>query len=122
MKKYLIDFTVPKATESIVCILADRLPPVFAMIALFSTNVLPATDQNFKCLTPADTKRVSESERNKARKIRFVEPIVHATLTPVYASKIKISESCSVENYNNYYRNTFFPSPYSYCKWRINTY
>ena len=76
--------TGPKAMESIVCIFADRLPSVVRVItAFFSTNVFPATDQNFKCFTPTDTKWVSEFGRNRARKIRSSEPIVHATQIPL---------------------------------------
>ena len=71
--------------ESIVCILANRFPvAVFVMAAFFSTNVFPATDQNFKCFTPAVTNCVSDSGRNNARKTRSSEATVHATLTPSF--------------------------------------
>ncbi len=50
--------------------------------AFFSTNVFPATDQNFKCFTPAVTKCVSEFGRNNARNIRSSEAIVDAILIP----------------------------------------
>lgn len=49
-------FTCPKAIDNMVCIFVDRVPStVFVMIAFLPTNVFPATDQNFKCLTPAET-------------------------------------------------------------------
>ncbi len=78
-----IFFTGPKAIESIVCILVDRFrSAVFVITAFFSTNVLPATDQNFKCLTPADTNCVSEFGRNNARNIRSSDATEHAILIP----------------------------------------
>ncbi len=77
--------TDPKAIESIVCIFVDRRPSfVLVITAFFSTNVFPATDQNFKCLTPAVTKCVSEFGRNNARNIRSSDAIVHAILTPSF--------------------------------------
>lgn len=76
-------FTGPKAIESIVCIFLDCcMPSSFGIIAFLSTNVFPATDQNFKCLTPAVTKCVFESGRNNARNILSCDATVYATLTP----------------------------------------
>lgn len=41
-------------------------------------------DQNFKCLTPAVTKCVSELERNNARNILSSVPTTDATFMPMY--------------------------------------
>ena len=59
------------------------------IIAFFSTNVLPASDQNFKCLTPTDTNCVSELGRNSARNIRSSDATEHAILRPEITKKIR---------------------------------
>lgn len=62
-----LGLTAPKATESIVCILAASMDP---MTPFLYRRALPARVQNFMCLTPTDTNCVSESGRNSTTNMR----------------------------------------------------
>lgn len=67
LRKHPLELTAPKATDSIVCILAASMDP---MTPFLYSRALPARVQNFICLTPTDTNCVSESGRNSTTNIR----------------------------------------------------
>ena len=71
--------TAPNATASMVCIRASSrvLTSPFLL-----RRALPASVQNFTCLTPTETNWESESGRNSATKMRRLWPALLAILAP----------------------------------------